>query len=187
MKVLFLIPLLLGFAFNSASAFTTLFSARLGVRGGRLVCVVLRDVLGIPFWAFGYAMAAITTSHWLFIPTLLSSALAWLLILSGSAIIVTGMVSLRWKAAAPSLNDSLVTSGVYAYVRHPLYSGMFLQLAGLFLGIPQIAMLFASLIGLLWIVLQARLEEIDLLQRLPVYKEYMQRVPRFLPKIRFFD
>jgi len=184
MSFYFLIPLLLGFIFNSASAFTTFFSSKLGERRGRLVCVILRDVVGIPVWAGGYGLAALSRSPRLFTSTTLSSTFAWLLVLTGSGIIIAGLTSLRWRAAAPSTKDSLVTGGVYAHIRHPLYSGMILQLAGLVLWFPQGAMLVACLTGVAWVMLQARLEELDLVQRLPAYHEYMQRVPRFVPKIR---
>jgi len=41
----------------------------------------------------------------------------------------------------------------------------------------------ASALGVVWLFIQARLEEIDLLQRMPEYREYMKKVPRFLPRI----
>jgi len=180
----FLIPLLIGFALNSASAFTTFFSSRLGERGGRLACVILRDVLGIPVWVIGYGVAALSTSSQLFIPTTFTSIFAWLLIVFGALIIIAGMFSLRWKAAAPSVKDTLVDNGLYAYIRHPLYSGMYMELAGLLLWFPELSMLVAVLLGMLWVWLQARFEEMDLIQRLPAYAEYMQRVPRFIPKLK---
>jgi protein-S-isoprenylcysteine O-methyltransferase Ste14 len=37
---------------------------------------------------------------------------------------------------------------------------------------------------MIWVMIQAKLEDMDLVERLPVYKVYMQRVPRFLPRIR---
>jgi len=181
---IFLIPLLIGFTFNSVSAFTTFFSVRLGVRGGRFVCIIFRNIIGIPVWVIGYGMAAITTSFRLFTPTVIISALAWLLIMSGGVIIIAGMVSLRWRAAAPSISDTLVVNGLYAHIRHPLYAGMFLELIGLLLLLPELNMLVAVLLGILWIILQARLEELDLLLRLPAYKKYMLRVPRFVPKLK---
>lgn len=181
----FLLPLLIGFAFNSASAFSTYYSVRLGERYGRLVCIIFRDVLGIPVWATGYALAALTRTPGLFTPISLSSLLAGALAVSGVALIVAGLVSLRWRAAAPSLRDTLVRSGLYAHIRHPLYSGMFLELAGLFLWLPSQGMLVACLLGVFWIILQARLEEMDLLQRLPAYKDYMQQVPPFVPRLKF--
>lgn len=71
--------------------------------------------------------------------------------------------------------------GIYAYIRHPLYSGMILELTGLFLYIPSLTVLVACVLGLLWVMIQARLEEMDLVQRKPAYQEYMQQVPRFVP------
>jgi protein-S-isoprenylcysteine O-methyltransferase Ste14 len=182
----FLIPLFAGFACNSTSAFTTYFSGKLGERNGRLVCIVLRDILGIPVWVVGYGLAALSSSPRLFAPNPLITILAWLLVLGGSTIIAVGLASLRWKAAAPSVQDGLVTGGIYAHVRHPLYSGMLLQLVGLALWHPQGEMLVACLIGMVWVMVQARLEEWDLIQRSPAYREYMQRVPRFVPRFKFW-
>lgn len=180
----FLIPLIVGFTFNSASTFTTIYAHWFGVRGGRLVSILLRDVLGIPVWVLGYVMATRTPSPQLFSPTLISSILAWLFLMVGATIILTGLFSLRWRAAAPSMQDTLVMQGIYAHIRHPLYSGLLLELAGLVLWVPSLVVLIASFIGWLWVMLQARLEEIDLVQRLPAYRGYMTQVPRFLPKVR---
>jgi len=180
---LFLVPLLAGFAFNSTSAFTTFYSRHLGGRAGRLVCVLLRDVLGIPLWALGYFLAARVSASYLFAARLISSILACLLILAGAMIICTGLWSLRGRAALPSVQDTLVTDGLYAHIRHPLYTGMSLELGGLFLLLPTLPVLIACLLGVLWIFFQARLEERDLVQRLPAYTDYMQRVPRFLPRL----
>jgi protein-S-isoprenylcysteine O-methyltransferase Ste14 len=47
----------------------------------------------------------------------------------------------------------------------------------------QVVVLDCAL-GIGWIFVQARLEELDLLQRMPAYQEYMNRVPRFLPHLR---
>jgi protein-S-isoprenylcysteine O-methyltransferase Ste14 len=181
---LFLIPLLLGFLLNSASAFTAFYSRHLGERGGRLASVVLRDVVGIPLWAIGYAMAVLANSTRLFNPIFISSALAWLLILAGVIIIFAGLVSLRWRAVAPSIQDTLADQGIYAHIRHPLYSGMVLELAGLFLWIPKVSVLVACILGVVWVMIQARLEEMDLVERIPAYQDYMPRVPRFVPKHR---
>jgi protein-S-isoprenylcysteine O-methyltransferase Ste14 len=181
----FLIPLLMGFVFNSASAFTTFFSQRFGERRGRVICILLRDMLGIPLWAIGYVMAARTPSAFVFNPGALSSTISWIFILAGVVIIITGMVTLRWRAAAPSVKDTLVDEGLYAHIRHPLYSGMMLELTGLFLWLPAISILVACLLGVIWVMIQARLEESDLVKRMPEYREYMLKVPRFIPKINF--
>jgi protein-S-isoprenylcysteine O-methyltransferase Ste14 len=180
----FVIPLLIGFAFNSLSAFTAFYSNRLGIRAGRRVCFILRNILGIPLWAIGYALAILTKAAYIFVPTILSGSLAWLLILAGVILIIVGLLSLRWRAVIPSVNDTLIVTGLYAHIRHPLYSGMLLELAGLFFWCPTLPVFVACMIGVLWVFLQTRLEEWDLVQRLPAYQEYMQRVPRFLPRFK---
>jgi hypothetical protein len=53
---MFLIPLLLGFGLNSASAFTAAYSRCWGERGGRLASLLLRNVFGIPVWVIGLAL-----------------------------------------------------------------------------------------------------------------------------------
>ena len=179
---LFLVPLLLGFLFNSASTFTGFYSRRLGARIGRLTSILLRDGFGIPVWVFGYVLAARQASSKMFNPVLISSTIAWLLILAGAVIIFTGLVSLKWRAAAPSLQDTLVAHGIYAHVRHPIYSGMVLELIGLFLWMPTYSVMLAGILGILWVMIQARLEEIDLMARIPLYKDAMRQVPRFFTK-----
>jgi protein-S-isoprenylcysteine O-methyltransferase Ste14 len=106
------------------------------------------------------------------------------LILAGGVIISPGLVSLQRRARAPSLQDTLVSHEIYAYVHRPLYSGMILELAGFFLWVPTVNVLIACILGMIWVMIQAKLEDMDLVERLPVYKVYMQRVPRFLPRIR---
>jgi protein-S-isoprenylcysteine O-methyltransferase Ste14 len=96
---------------------------------------------------------------------------------------VVALYSLRAKAAVPSLQDGLVQSGLYGRVRNPIHSGTMLEFAGLALLFPTLPVLLACALGVLWVLLQTRCDEYDLLQRLPAYRHYMQRVPRFIPRI----
>jgi protein-S-isoprenylcysteine O-methyltransferase Ste14 len=113
--------------------------------------------------------------------TAITRALAWLLLLAGSAVMTAALFSLRARAALPSTRDTLAETGLYARVRHPLYAGMLLVFGGLALYRPTLPAGLACALGVLWIYIQARLEEHDLLQRLPAYAGYMRRVPRFWP------
>jgi protein-S-isoprenylcysteine O-methyltransferase Ste14 len=49
---------------------------------------------------------------------------------------------------------------------------------------PRRGVALACALGILWAFLQARLEEVDLLQRMPAYREYLSRVPTFMPHFR---
>lgn len=179
----FLVPLLLGFACNAASAFTTAFSRRWGERASRAATFVLRDLLGIPLWVFGLVLAVRTPAPPLFTPSFITGLLGWLLVIGGAALIWAALLNLGWRAAAPTTGDMLEAHGIYRHIRHPIYSGLSLEFAGILLIQPTYPVLLAASLGIAWVLIQARLEELDLLQRMPAYQEYMQRVPGFLPRL----
>ena len=180
---MFLLPLLLGFAFFSASAFTAAFSRRWGESHGQLASLVLRDVLGMPLWVAGLVLAALTPSAWLFPPGPVTRTLGWQLILTGAFIILLALRTVGLRSLVPSVQDALVHNGLYAYVRHPIYSGVILEFLGLALLRPQKMLALACVLGIAWMLLQARLEELDLLQRIPAYRAYMKQVPGFFPRL----
>lgn len=129
---LFLIPLLIGFGFNLASAFTSFYSRRWGKRYGQLATILFRDVLGIPIWVLGFELAMRTPSPAWFSPNKGTQIAGWLLIAIGGLIILAALVTIRLRAAAPTDQDKLVKTGLYASVRHPIHTGTFFELVGLF-------------------------------------------------------
>ena len=181
---LFLIPLLLGFALAGASAFTAAYSRWWGERGGQTASSILRNFLGIPLWMLGLMMAWLLPSRFVLGPAKGSAVLAWLLIIVGSIPVVWGHLALGWRTHFPSTRDTLVRDGLYGRVRHPIYAGGMLVFIGLALLKPTSAFLLACAGGFVWLIAQARLEEIDLVRRLPGYREYMKEVPRLVPRLR---
>jgi protein-S-isoprenylcysteine O-methyltransferase Ste14 len=178
----FLLPLLFGFGCSLASTFTTAFAQRWGPRVGVWVGVALRGVLGLPLWALGFALAVQTPAPWLAVPGLVTRLAGWALAAAGGAIILWALATLRGRAARPSVQDALAQTGLYARVRHPIHGGTLLEFAGLGLLCPTWPVALACGLGGLWVLGQTWLEERDLLQRLPDYRAYMQRVPRFIPR-----
>jgi protein-S-isoprenylcysteine O-methyltransferase Ste14 len=182
--VTFLIPLLIGFTCNLASAFTSVYSKKWGERKGTLATALLRNVFGIPVWGLGFAFAAATKSSNIFTPTMISAAAGWLLIAAGAAVIVIALATIRRRAAAPTTRDSLAETGIYKHIRHPIHTGTILELLGILLVRPSWPLALACALGLGWVLLQTRFEEWDLLRRIPGYREYMDRVPRFIPRAK---
>jgi protein-S-isoprenylcysteine O-methyltransferase Ste14 len=180
----FLIPLLAGFVFNAASAFTAAFCGRWGARRGQLVTAVLRSVLGIPVWVIGLGLAVRTPSPMFFTPSAPLEVVGWLLLGLGSVVQLLALAALRGRAATPSVRDTLVQRGPHAHLRHPMHAGLLLEFAALVLVKPSHAVGLACALGVGWVLLQGKLEELDLLERLPPYREYMTRVPRFVPRLR---
>lgn len=184
MARLWLIPLVLGYAIDVASAFTTVYSRWWGERRGTLATVLLRNVLGIPVWVGGLVLAVRSPSPALFRSTTALQVVAWLLLALGAALQLLAVAALRRSAAAPSLRDTLVRAGPYARIRHPIYAGALLQFPAVVLVQPRLPVLIACGLGVVWAVVQARCEERDLCQRLADYREYMAEVPRFVPRVR---
>ncbi len=183
MPWLFLLLLLIGFACNLTSVFTSFFSRKLGERAGSAVTVLLRDIFGIPVWGLGFALAAVSKSAPLFSPGAATVVVGWLLIAAGAAVIVIALWTIRMRAAAPTARDALAETGIYARIRHPIHSGTILEFLGILLVRPSASMALACGLGLVWALLQTRFEEWDLLRRIPGYRGYMDRVPRFIPRI----
>ena len=179
----FLVPLLIGFTLNVASAYTAEWSGRWGERRGALVTAVLRNVVGIPVWTVGLILAVRTASPALFAGTPAVEVAGWLLLAAGCAIIGLALHALRSKAAVPTARDALVERGLYARIRHPIHAGMFLVWISLVLVHATAAVALAAGLGAAWTLVQTGAEEQDLVRRIPAYGDYMKRVPRFVPKL----
>lgn len=75
----------------------------------------------------------------------------------------------------------LVTTGLFRFSRNPVFAGMLLSLAGLFLARPDVVTLFFFFTGYLLIQVQVRLEEAFLLQEHGIiYQQYQLKTRRFL-------
>ncbi len=76
--------------------------------------------------------------------------------------------------------QSLVTRGIYRYIRHPIYTGDILLLIGLQLALNSWLVLLVS-IPLLIVIRQAMAEEALLVQTFQDYGVYCRRTKRFIP------
>ena len=86
----------------------------------------------------------------------------------------------------PRLDGHLETRGLYALVRHPIYSAVLLSMLGVVVwgaGVWHLVF-YGLLLALLGV--KARAEERLLLGRYPEYAEYGSRVGRFVPGVGKF-
>ncbi len=174
--------IIIGFALVGASAFTSAYSRRWGEKGGQWATIILRNLMGIPLWVTGFVLSWLEPAPILLNPTITIKLIGLFLIIAGSVPFIWGHIELGWRTHMPSVKDKLVRHGLYAYARHPIYAGGFVILAGLAMIKPTLPFVLACFLGFSWLIVQARLEETDLLQRMSEYKDYMKQVPRFLPR-----
>jgi len=122
-------------------------------------------------------------SPWIYLTVILQGLAAFSLI---AAVMQTGPSEFMGLAQLSEIGEhkppALITDGLYAYVRHPLYSGL-LAFGWL---IPEMTINRLALLAVLtlYILIGAWFEERKLLKDFgEAYAEYKARVPRLIPKI----
>ena len=77
---------------------------------------------------------------------------------------------------------SLVTVGIYRYVRHPMYASLLFLTWGVLLKSVSIGTLAPAAVATLAVMVTARVEEAEDLARFGQrYSDYMARTRRFVP------
>jgi protein-S-isoprenylcysteine O-methyltransferase Ste14 len=103
---------------------------------------------------------------------------------AGVALSVWGVRSLGpslTPGVEPLPNAPLITRGAYAHLRHPIYAGMVLLLAGYALAWSNWTLtLIVGIVALLYFDAKARAEERWLMERYPEYRRYALHVRRRL-------
>jgi len=83
----------------------------------------------------------------------------------------------------PTQRGSLNTSGLYRFVRHPIYSGVLLIVAGMTLRSASWLHLVVAIATWLFFNRKAAWEEQQLMERYPDYVSYASTTPRFVPRL----
>jgi len=91
----------------------------------------------------------------------------------------------NWRmAVAPDQQTELVTTGLYGLVRHPIYALSILLMVCTVVVAPTAPVLAMALIHISLMLAKARNEERFLVDRHGVvYRRYMQRTGRFVPRL----
>lgn len=112
------------------------------------------------------------------------SDLAWVLVMGGSlALMLAGYILLSrgWRQVHGA-RGRMVSNGLYAFVRHPQYTGLFLVISGFLLQWPTLLTVLMAPILLYAYVRLARSEERYMLKQFgEQYANYMRHVPPFFP------
>ncbi len=118
------------------------------------------------------------------------TAPAWLktgarvLEIAGIVVVGVGLSNLGRSATplpTPVQDGELRSTGLYRYVRHPIYSGVMAIAVGSAIPSGSLAIATATLALVAWLAMKARWEERRLELRYPGYAAYATRTPRFIP------
>ncbi len=106
--------------------------------------------------------------------------------IGGAILVVLGLRDLgRNLTAVPHPRDGaeLVESGVYRFVRHPIYGGLIAMAVAWGLMNASLLTLVLTAVLALFFDLKSRREEAWLQERYGGYAEYAQRTHRFFPRL----
>ncbi|MDO9487224.1 MAG: isoprenylcysteine carboxylmethyltransferase family protein [Sphingomonadaceae bacterium] len=144
--------------------------------------VVLATLLLLVALSVGVPLAAVGPLRWLQAEAigvvgwgLLGVSLAWI-------VVAQAQMGRSWRIGIDgATRPPLVQTGLFGRSRNPIFLGMRLNLAGLFLVLPNAATLALLLLGEAMMQLQVRLEEAHLSATFGAdYDAYRRKVPRWL-------
>jgi protein-S-isoprenylcysteine O-methyltransferase Ste14 len=112
-------------------------------------------------------------------------ALGRLVFLVGAVILGISALNLGKSLTAhpqPLESATLKTTGLYAWVRHPIYSGLILLMLGSVLMAPSVVKLLLLTALVVLLNFKAKFEETFLISKYENYGKYSMKVGKFFPR-----
>ena len=147
-------------------------------------------------WECILILFLLNADYWFHSPFAWNQIIAWILLFICIAPLVLGVQSLTShgkpiskRAGDESLlsfekTTQLVTTGIYKYIRHPLYSSLFLLTWGIFFKSFSVAGVALALVATFFLIFTAKADEVECVRFFgPAYSEYMKKTKRFIPFI----
>jgi protein-S-isoprenylcysteine O-methyltransferase Ste14 len=121
--------------------------------------------------------------------TYLGLVKGWFIVMLVSNILIflgIWIISAGWEMVYKS-EGKLVASGIYRYVRHPQYAGIYVITLGFMIQRPTITTLILWPFVIWMYYKLAQKEEQEALEKFPEqYNVYMKKTPMFFPKLSIF-
>jgi len=145
-------------------------------------------------WECILLLFLLNVEKWFRDPFSWNQLIAWTLLVASLLPLAFGVRSLRTKGeptkerpSDPSLlsfekTTALVTTGVYTYIRHPLYSSLLLLAWGIFFKVPSLTGSLLVLVATTFLIATAMADEAECLRFFgEAYRIYMKKTKRFIP------
>ena len=148
-------------------------------------------------WECMLGLFLVNVKFWFYKPLAWNQVIAWFLLIVCLIPLAFGVHSLRTRgkptehqrAGDASLlafekTTTLVTSGIYQYIRHPLYSSLLLLTWGIFFKSPTLTGATLAILSTVFLVLTAKADEAECTHFFgSPYVEYMKHTKMFVPYI----
>jgi protein-S-isoprenylcysteine O-methyltransferase Ste14 len=150
----------------------------------------LRDIRSHGFYRF-FAFEAflilflLNVRYWFNAPFAIHQIISWFLLLCSLFLVIHGFYLLRLIGKPErDIEDTtvLVREGAYKYIRHPLYSSLFVGCWGVFFKRPSVTGGLLAAFATMAVIATAKIEERENLQKFgDVYSEYMRSTKMLIP------
>jgi len=133
--------------------------------------------------------------YWFNSPLSIIQIFSWILLIISGYLIIAGVSLMKERGkAGKNRNESslyefektteLIDTGIFKYIRHPLYSSLLFLTWGIFLKHPTIELLIVSLFSTLFLLMTAISDEKECVDYFgDKYLDYMKRSKMFIPYI----
>ena len=145
-------------------------------------------------WECIVLLFLLNVEKWFVDPFSWHQMVSWILLFASFVPLIFGVKALREhgkpakeRHGDPSLyafekTTELVTTGIYAYIRHPLYSSLFLLTWGIYFKALSLASIALALVATTFLVATASADEAECIRFFgDDYRRYMGKTKRFIP------
>jgi protein-S-isoprenylcysteine O-methyltransferase Ste14 len=145
-------------------------------------------------WELIVSLFLLNVEGWFKNPFSLCQLASWLLLIVCIIPLVLGVRSLsrqgrpvKQRQVEPQLlafekTTTLVNTGIYHYIRHPLYSSLLFLAWGIFFKDPTWLGALLALTATLFLLVTAKVDEVECIRFFgPAYETYMKQTKRFVP------
>lgn len=145
-------------------------------------------------WEFIAALLVLNVDRWFLAPWTWYQLISWFLLTIGIIPLAFGVHALvvrgkpeKQREGEPQLlafekTSLLVTTGIFHYIRHPLYSSLLFLTWGIFFKAPNVLGIFLALAATLLLVATAKADEAECVRFFgSSYLVYMKQTRMFIP------
>jgi protein-S-isoprenylcysteine O-methyltransferase Ste14 len=147
-------------------------------------------------WEAILALFLLHVRFWFDKPFSWNQIVSWFLLIVSLIPLAFGVHSLRTRGKPTDRREddssllafekttALVTNGIYHYIRHPLYSSLFLLTWGIYLKSPSLLGTVLAIVATVFLILTAKADEAECTNFFGVaYAEYMKSTKMFVPYV----
>jgi len=144
-------------------------------------------------WEAILVLLVFKIEYWFADPFSWHQIISWILLFTSLWFVLAGIITLKRKGKQKKVRtdknlyafektSELVTTGIYKFIRHPLYSSLILLSWGAYFKKPDPILPYVAIFAASFLFLTARADEKECIQYFgDKYKEYMKITKRFIP------